>query len=287
MKKTVLILFALLLVCALGMTAFAADTRPVVRVGEGSGIKLDGVREDCYGEPVEVAKAGVAHNADFPLTTATLSVAWEGNTLYYYIEVRDTTPNAVSPNFWEVDGVEFVVDLLDTRALTYPGDNTVARFAILTGVDDTNAYFLFPYMLDHVTADQIDWYFTPQDEWEGRGGYVLECSFESPVDLEDGAVMGFDVQIYDDQSGEGHRDSQTYLEDTSDTFHYCPANLGARLVLGNGEIVSDGEDAEETDDRVVIQTGYGEAVLDGEKDVCYGETVKIERPAFPTTRTAR
>ena len=51
----------------------------------------------------------------------------------------------------EADGQ--VVDLLDSRALTYPADNTVARFAILTGVDDTNAYFLFPYMLDHVSVD--------------------------------------------------------------------------------------------------------------------------------------
>lgn len=257
----------------------AADTRPSVYAGEGDGIVLDGIREDSYGEPVEVSKAGVAHNADMPLTTAKLSVAWEGDTIYYYIEVNDITPNAKSSNFWQCDGVEFVVDLLDAKPLTYPDDGTVARFAILAAVDDTNPYFLNPYMLDRVTDDQIEWYFTPADEWEANGGYVLECSFKSPVTLKKGMKMGFDVQIYDDQNGQGNRDSQTYLADTSDTFHYCPANLGACLVLGTAADVADDADdfKEAVDDRVAIPTGYGECVLDGERDPFYGDFAKIEK----------
>lgn len=122
------LLTVLILAAVMPVAVSAADTRPSVYAGEGDGIVLDGIREDSYGEPVEVSKAGVVHNADMPLTTAKLSVAWEGDTIYYYIEVNDITPNAKSSNFWQCDGVEFVVDLLDAKPLTYPDDGTVVRF---------------------------------------------------------------------------------------------------------------------------------------------------------------
>jgi hypothetical protein len=71
------LLTVLILAAVMPVAVSAADTRPSVYAGEGDGIVLDGIREDSYGEPVEVSKAGVAHNADMPLTTAKLSVAWE------------------------------------------------------------------------------------------------------------------------------------------------------------------------------------------------------------------
>jgi len=202
-------------------------------------IVLDGVRDDAYGTPVKVELQGAAHTDGLEVTTGTLSAAWKGNTLYFHMEIDDTTPNAWSTTDWQNDGPEFFIDLLNAMPETYDDDCVRIRvLAAVTDGDPTWGEQVFSFngsgntdSIPAVTIDDVAVVVKPSPDTGWSNGYSIEMSYTTPYTMTDGQIIGFDCQIVDDVFGMGARDSQAFLGDPDDVVWSTPARFGAELVL--------------------------------------------------------
>ncbi|MCL1792240.1 MAG: hypothetical protein FWG34_00060 [Oscillospiraceae bacterium] len=103
MKK--ILTFAL---CLAMMIALAIPAMALIDINAPKAtIVIDAQRDDAYGDPVDIS---AIRDSDEPSAPGTGWVAWDENNLYFYVEVRDTTPNYNHSNPWETDSVEIFID---------------------------------------------------------------------------------------------------------------------------------------------------------------------------------
>ena len=224
-----------------------------------SAIVLDGVRDDGYGAPVKVELQGAAHTDGLEVTTGTLSCAWQGDTLYFYMDIADTTPNAWSATDWQNDGPEFFIDLLNTQPESFDDDCVRIRvLAAVTDGDPTWAGQMFSFNgsnnvnpVPAVTIDDVAVVVKPSSDTGWKDGYSVEMSYKTPYTMKDGQVIGFDCQIVDDVFGTGARDSQAFLGDPDDVVWSTPARFGAELVLTAAAVAAPAPEAAPTEATVV------------------------------------
>lgn len=245
MKKFLSLITAIVLLGTTASSSVFAAGRLQVATKEAD-IVLDGIRDEGYGAPVEVSLQGAAHTDGLEVTTGTLSAAWKGDTLYFYMEIADTTPNAWSTVDWQNDGPEFFIDLLNTQPESY--DDDCVRIRVLSAVTDDNEIWagqMFSFNgsgatdpLPAVTIDDVAVVVTPSVSEGWTKGYSVEVSYKTPYTMKGGQIIGFDCQIVDDVFGAGARDSQAFLGDAEDVVWSTPSRFGAELVLSASTIAS-------------------------------------------------
>ena len=232
MKKFLTLALCMTMMVALALPAMAATID--INAPKAT-IVIDANRDDAYGEPVDIS---AQRESDGPSAPGTGWVAWDDNNLYFYVEVKDTTPNYNHANPWETDSVEIFIDWNSTGGDDIANDGNpywqirihAAPNAELDGeqisgggnfVDMGGDYAKLPY-----AARIFD------------GGYAIEGAMPVALapgskPLTEGATIKIGFQINDNQEDAG-RTSMSFImsdEDTGNEWQW-PHALRGVLKLG-------------------------------------------------------
>ncbi|MCL2815904.1 MAG: hypothetical protein FWD23_15015 [Oscillospiraceae bacterium] len=231
MKKALAIIL-----CAAMMVVLAIPAMAVININAPKAtIVIDAQRDDAYGDPVDIS---TQRDGDEPSAPGTGWVAWDDDNLYFYVEVKDTTPNYNHNNPWETDSVEIFIDWNSIEGDDMDNDGNpywqirihAAPNADLDGEQVSGGgnfagmggdYAKIPY-----AARVFD------------GGYAIEAAMPIALTpgskpLTEGATIKIAFQINDNQEDAG-RSSMSFMmadEDTGNEWQW-PHALRGVLKLG-------------------------------------------------------
>lgn len=263
MKKIISLVLACIILSVLGISSLALDanipynsytitnedgttvTVPGKTPIETPNFKptIDGKKDAGYTKTYTVDKSEtdgkVAHEGGSKLSTA-----WNGNTLYFYIEVPDVTPQENGGEGlwnWQRDGVWFMLffggtrdeAIEHTKMKEYKGFKVFPTIDTLTFSNSVNADPIQP-----PTEDDFEWKTIVTDS-----GYSFECAYTLPADfqtLEAGKEIAIDIEVFD--MNDSRATYRYYLGNgyENNTENYCTA-YGAKLVLAEAENVGTGD----------------------------------------------
>lgn len=168
--------------------------------------ELDGIWKDAGELATDVWVEGNSG------ATATFRTLWDENHLYVYAIISDSLLSDASPNVWEQDSVEIFVDQNNGKTDVYQEDdgqyrmnfNNVRSFGGHAGEDNFTS-----------AAKVID------------GGYVVEAAIRlDTIKAEKGTVIGFDLQVNNDEDGQGTRDSVAIWSDPTGQSYQNTSRFG-------------------------------------------------------------
>lgn len=145
-------------------------------------------------------------------STAKVRTLWDDNRLYVLAEVTDSLVTKRSANVWEQDSVEIFIDQNNARTGSYDGDDGQYR------VNFDNETSVNPGSLGANLTSAAKR--TPT-------GYIIEAAVDwvgTPPKA--GSIIGFDVQVNNDENDDGTRDSVAIWNDTSDRTWQNLTNIG-------------------------------------------------------------
>ncbi|GGG22704.1 endo-1,4-beta-xylanase [Paenibacillus abyssi] len=149
--------------------------------------------------------------------TAKFWTMWDENHLYVYAEVSDPLLSDASANAWEEDSIEIFVDQNNGKTTFYQSDDGQYR----VNFNNVQSYGGNASSETFETVTKIV-----------DGGYIVEAAiklgFITPaIDT----IIGFDLQVNNDQDGNGSRDSVAIWSDTTGQSYTNTSKLGVlRLV---------------------------------------------------------
>jgi hypothetical protein len=208
---------AAVLVFALGAASVQAAetlTLPVV-AGQPT---LDGVREAWWDAATDLTLGQVMQGGAI---SAEVSVAWNGDSLWLWVEVADPTRWRDSGgNSWDDDAIEVYLDSDGSRGSSYDNVNDVQ----IRVMASDGAVF----RMGGSSALEVD------RAWqETATGYSIEMRLAEPT-LGGTSPIGFDLQICDDLDG-GGRDRKVGWSDSSDRAWTDPSLFGQVTLEGGGD----------------------------------------------------
>ncbi len=200
---------------------------------------LDGIRDEGYS--AEYTVQNQLQNHKIHEGGSKLSVAWFGNTLYFYIRVPDATASETTSNlYYQIDNVWFLL-YFGTEAessVKWSQNESVKAFRILPFANIIN----FKGQCDDPSV------YPPKStdfEWrvliEENFGYSIEVAYnipESVATLENGFECAFDVEVLDVCEGKTNFLDYRYIlgesrsENDLENFPYA---YGAKIILSGGE----------------------------------------------------
>lgn len=145
-------------------------------------------------------------------STAKVRTLWDDHRLYVLAEVTDSLVTKRSANAWEQDSVEIFIDQNNARTASYDGDDGQYRVNFdnepsvnpgSLGANLTSAAKRTP--TGYIVEAAVDWVGTPPKA---------------------GSLIGFDVQVNNDENDDGVRDSVAIWNDTSDRTWQNLSNIG-------------------------------------------------------------
>lgn len=132
---------------------------------------------------------------------AKVRTLWDGRRLYVLAEVTDSLLSKKSANAWEQDSVEIFIDQNNAASSSYDSDDGQYR------INFDNEQSVSPVSLGENLISAAK---------RTANGYVVEASIawigKAP---KAGDLIGFDVQINNDEDGDGDRDSVSVWNDRS------------------------------------------------------------------------
>ncbi|MGO4374406.1 sugar-binding protein, partial [Paenibacillus sp. MCAF20] len=134
-------------------------------------------------------------------STAKVRTLWDGSRLYIVAEVTDSNLTKRSANVWEQDSVEIFLDQNDARTNPYDADDGQYR------INFDNEQSVSPGSSSGrlVSAAKLT-----------ANGYIVEASIAwTGTAPAAGSLIGFDVQVNNDQNDDGVRDSIAIWNDTT------------------------------------------------------------------------
>ncbi|MFG1734807.1 endo-1,4-beta-xylanase [Paenibacillus sp. 843] len=172
--------------------------------------KVDGELDGIWKEAGELATGvWVEGNSG---ATAKFRTLWDENHLYVYAVISDSLLSDASPNVWEQDSVEIFVDQNNGKTDAYQEDdgqyrmnfNNVRSFGGHAGEDNFTS-----------AAKVTD------------GGYVVEAAIRlDKIKAEKGTIIGFDLQVNNDEDGQGTRDSVAIWSDPTGQSYQNTSRFG-------------------------------------------------------------
>ena len=217
MRKILAIVLFAAMIIGLSLPAMAvADI--VLPTAPKADIKIDGVKDDGYGDPYVLDKV----RNDGTGATGKVWSAWNDKGVCYYMEVYDTTPNHEHNNQWERDCVEFFIDWNaaagDANNVSDTNPSWQVRIASAPNADGNQSSGTLG---DDTLVAGTDYVTKPLVGNDLKGGYIIEICL--PIALTEGSAKPLasgnkvfvDFQIGDNQEDSG-RTSQVFIDPTAD-----------------------------------------------------------------------
>ncbi|TYP76828.1 endo-1,4-beta-xylanase [Paenibacillus methanolicus] len=149
-------------------------------------------------------------------STATVRTMWDAGRLYVLAEVTDALLSKASANVWEQDSVEIFVDQNNAASASYQADDGQYR------INFDNEQSVSPSALAGNLVSAVK---------RTTTGYIVEASIAwNGTPPKAGSMIGFDVQVNNDEDGDGDRDSIAIWNDRTglsyqNTFGFGALNL--------------------------------------------------------------
>lgn len=191
-------------------------------------------------------------------STAKFRTLWDDDYLYVIAEVTDNLLSKKSANAYEQDSIEIFIDQNNNKSTAYESDD----YQIRVNFDNEPSY----------NPDKPEGFTSATSITET--GYIVEAAVPFTVSKDEvkaGAVLGFDLQVNNDEDGDGVRDSVSIWCD--------PSGMSWQNLSGLGNIILDGEVATaklpvneyglDSQGRMVAY--FGTPVVDGEVDDIWDE----------------
>lgn len=134
-------------------------------------------------------------------STAKVRTLWDGSRLYVLAEVTDSLLTKRSANVWEQDSVEIFIDQNNARTGSYDSDDGQYR------INFDNEQSVSPGSSSGKLVSAAK---------RTADGYVIEASIAwTGTPAKAGSLIGFDVQVNNDENDDGVRDSVAIWNDSS------------------------------------------------------------------------
>jgi endo-1,4-beta-xylanase len=194
---------------------------------------------------------------------------WDDTHLYVYAWVTDKKLSAASPNPWEHDSIEVFVDQNNGKTSSYEADDGQYRinFENVRTVGGHATHDNYTSVTKNV--------YGPDDI---ATGYIVEAAIElDMIAPGNGTVIGFDLQVNNDDNGTGKRDSVWMWNDPTGKSYENTSRLGVIVLAGKpgsgGEENGDVDKAELTE-AVAAAIARAEAAIVGTSAGQYGAADK-------------
>jgi endo-1,4-beta-xylanase len=150
-------------------------------------------------------------------STAVVKTLWDREYLYLYAVVTDKLLSKTSGNAYEQDSFEVFIDQNNAKTSTYQADDGQYRINY-----DNEATFNGGASADLLTsATKIT-----------SDGYIVELAIKfDHVEPQEGMLIGFDVQVNNDENGNGIRDSVVTWNDSTHQGYQNTSGLGVLLFI--------------------------------------------------------
>lgn len=146
-------------------------------------------------------------------STARVKAMWDANHLYILALVTDSRLSKASANPWEQDSVEIFVDQNNEKTTSYQADDAQYR----VNYANEQSYGGAASADTFVTATRIV-----------LGGYVVEAAITlDAVQAQERGFIGFDVQVNNDEQGDGTRSSVVTWSDPTGQSYQNTSRFGA------------------------------------------------------------
>lgn len=201
-------------------------------------------------------------------STAKFRTLWDEDYLYVIAEVTDSLLSKKSANAYEQDSVEIFVDQNNAKTTYYEADDSQTR------VNFDNEVSYNPQIEGFISKTSLT-----------ATGYIVEAAVPfTQLEAKPGDILGFDLQVNNDENDDGVRDSVSIWCDAS--------GQSWQNVSGLGNIILDGEVATAkvpVDEYGLDSTGrmvayFGTPIIDGEVDDIWNDT-DIVIPQFISENT--
>jgi|GEM_PF-181184 len=191
---------------------------------------------------------------------AKFKTLWDDKNLYVLAEVTDSLLSKESANAYEQDSVELFFDQNNGKTSSYEADD----YQIRVNFDNEVSY----------NPGELEGFTSVTNTTET--GYTLEAAIPfTDIKAETGMLLGFDLQVNNDENDDGTRDSVSIWCD--------PSGQSWQNLSGLGNIILDGTKATklkpgyglDSDERMV--SSFGSPVIDGEVDSVW-ENAQVTAP---------
>lgn len=150
--------------------------------------------------------------------TAKVRTLWDAGRLYVLAEVTDSLLSKMSANVWEQDSVEIFVDQDQAATAGYQADDGQYR------INFDNEQSVNPGSLSGNLVSAMK---------RTANGYVVEASIAwNGTPPTAGDIIGFDVQVNNDEDGDGDRDSVAIWNDRSGLSYTNTSGFGLLKLAG-------------------------------------------------------
>ncbi len=212
-----------------GKLSFVAQ--PLSATSRYASVKIDGEIDDVWNfigggvggpEIIDVNKYTMGTDG----ATATARALWDKNNIYVLVEVKDSNLSKESANAYEQDTVEIFIDQNNGKTSYYENDDIQLRVNFDNEVTVTDGRSADIYeTAAKKTAD----------------GYIVEARIPCAIGkFEQGQVIGYDVQINDD-NGEGKRTGIANWSDLSGQGYINTSGFGTLRLEGSGDVFMTGD----------------------------------------------
>jgi endo-1,4-beta-xylanase len=180
---------------------------------------IDGTKDTLWNEAAEIqTDRWVLGNSG---STAKVRTLWDEEYLYVLAEVTDSLLSKRSPNVWEQDSIEIFIDQNNGKTTTYQPDDGQYRI----NFDNEQSVAPTALAVNLTSAAQLT-----------ADGYIVEAAIRwNGTAPEAEAIIGFDVQVNNDESDSGVRDSVAIWNDISGNSWSSMSGLGVLQLLSEND----------------------------------------------------
>ncbi|MBN2256316.1 MAG: endo-1,4-beta-xylanase [Anaerolineaceae bacterium] len=144
--------------------------------------------------------------------TAKVKTLWDDAHLYIYAVVSDTLLSDASRNDYEQDSIEVFIDQNNAKTAAYQADDAQYRISFNN--------------LQSFNGDAKAELITSKTKIVD-GGYVVELAIKfDAITPQEGALIGFDFQVNNDENGDGVRDSISKWNDPTNLSYMNTSRFG-------------------------------------------------------------
>ncbi|MBO2942654.1 endo-1,4-beta-xylanase [Paenibacillus sp. F411] len=178
---------------------------------------IDGVEDGIWSNAVEMTTGQWIQGSSG--ATANVKTMWDGQFLYVFAKVSDTLLSDASSNPWEEDSLEIFIDQNLGKTPYYQADDAQYR---------VNFNNVQSYGGSASSAKMTSSVLTV------AGGYHIEAAIDLDAITEQAeTLIGFDIQVNNDENGNGKRDSAVGWNDSTGQSYQNSSGFGVIRLLGD------------------------------------------------------
>ncbi|MCD7958668.1 MAG: dockerin type I domain-containing protein [Ruminococcus sp.] len=220
-----------------GIVTLAAQPNYAEATKTETAIEIDGVIDDAW------ANANTIDVNNYSMGSGTTGVSrmlWDEDYIYILTEVTDPILSNASANAYEQDTVEVFFDENNNKTSSYEEDDIQVRVSYIGDKTVTDGLSTDRFVsAASVTAD----------------GYLVEIAIPNTLgNFSVDQIVGFDVQVNDDGTGDGTRTSIANWNDLSGMGYTDPSGFGVLKLVDDSAVVSGTTTTTTTGDTITTTT---------------------------------